>query len=752
MVTLLYSLGLTLTLLFALGLLGQWLPSAAVLLALTAAVCVGAADRRLAWAVSGVGALAAVVWLLAGGAESLGEVLRALEMQINGLPTALPFVARETALLSALVCGVAGCVVTQRSAGPYPALVLLLLTVVVLWLTNMTEGLWCLLPSVIACVALMLLGDHDMSAARVLPLAVATVLLSYTAVAAGGLEIPAFREAADALRQRVYDIFFFTGVREEFSLADVGYYPQGEGQLGGPAEPSKDPVMAVVTPRKVYLRGVIRDTYTGRSWEDGTEGKRYLWDSRRYRDIRDRVFDADRPLAGGPEFGQLMSQRKVILRMLGGSASTMFMPQRVRQLSVEGGVVPYFNAGSEVFTTRNLRAGDVWEADAPVFVAGEAGVRELIQACSTKPDPDWESVNSAYRALPEHMEQEVFDLAWAAIGDAEAPYDKALVLQEYLRNEFEYTLDAPVQQEDMDFVTTFLLLNKEGYCTHFASAMTVMCRMIGLPARYVEGFVATPDEKGMAVVTGEQGHAWTEVYFSGFGWLTFDATPAGVEVVYVPPENTEEPDASSQEPVTPPPTNTPEPTEAPATPTPAPAPTPDAPTPTPQPTPENAPTSPPTAAPGQPQPIPEEEKPFPWALLAILGAAALLTALAARILWMTPGMQSRRQKTEFSRWLVWARAAHDALRQLGLERQMEETPMAFFARVDATNRIPQVLSQLSGAESLMFYGHAVPLPEETLQAKQTYEVVRAQLNPLQRLRMALQRAFLPRRSRDITVK
>lgn len=77
----------------------------------------------------------------------------------------------------------------------------------------------------------------------------------------------------------------------------------------------------------------------------------------------------------------------------------------------------------------------------------------------------------------------------------------------------------------VDFVSSFLLDTRKGYCTYFATAMTVMCRISGIPARYVEGFVADPDMNGRAWVTGKQGHAWTEVYLAGFGWLTFDSTP-----------------------------------------------------------------------------------------------------------------------------------------------------------------------------------------------------------------------------------
>ena len=73
-------------------------------------------------------------------------------------------------------------------------------------------------------------------------------------------------------------------------------------------------------------------------------------------------------------------------------------------------------------------------------------------------------------------------------------------------------------------------MGKEGYCTYFASAMTVLCRMAGLPARYVEGFVAQPGADGFAYVTGKDAHAWTEVYFEGFGWVPFDATPQQQEM------------------------------------------------------------------------------------------------------------------------------------------------------------------------------------------------------------------------------
>ena len=745
--TLLYALGMTLTLLQVTGLMPYAGMACAVLAAMTVLLSAASLDSRAAWVLGSISAAAGVIWLIMGGYASVLDVMQALVLHMSGLHAALPLVAQETALLGCVLCGAASFFVTQRSAGPYPALVLVLLTVVLLWLADMPQTLWFLLPSVVASVTLLMQGSHEISALRVLPVAVTAVLLSFAGVAVGGAAVPPLKDAADSLRQRIYDMFLFTGSRDVFSLADVGYYPQGEGQLGGPAEPTEQQVMVVITPRKAYLRGTIKNVYTGRSWEDGTAGKRYLWEGLGFRSLRSTIFDMTLPQAADAAYGQLLEPRTLEIRMLGSSASSMFMPQRVRELTPQGDIVPYFNAGSEIFATRDLAIGDMWSVKAPLMVAGDAGMASLLDRCETAADANWAAVNQDYRALPEHLEQEVFDVAYAAVAGAETPYEMAMALQQHLRTQYTYTLDAPVQPVDMDFVSTFLLLHKQGYCTHFASAMTVLCRMVGLPARYVEGFVATPDttgeHAGMAVVTGKQGHAWTEVYFKGFGWLTFDATPTGAEVVYITPDQLEQSSAEAEAEPSP----TPEPPQP--SDTPAPDQT-DAPTPTPSatPQPEDAtPTPAPSDAPDAPVQQGPHDPPAPiwWLLPALLIPAGLI----GRILWMTPAWQSRRQKTEFGRWITWTQAAHDALRQLGLTRLPNETPMAFLARVDAEKCVPEVLSQLSGTESLMFYGHAIPVPEETRQSKHAFEIIRQQLNRRQRLRMALQRAFLPGNKWDI---
>ena len=223
LISLLYGSGLTLTLLHLTGLMAHAL-TAELLLTLIAAVMTAVSlHKRAAWAVSMTAAAAALIWLALGGFTDTVEVLRALILHTTGLHTVLPLVAKETVALASLLCGTASFLITRRSAGPYPALVMLLMTVVLLWLGNKVQTLWCLVPTVIATVAMMMLGHHDVRRWRVMALSALTVLISFSVLPTGGVEIRALKNAADELRQRIYDRFFFTAPRDVFSRADLGY-------------------------------------------------------------------------------------------------------------------------------------------------------------------------------------------------------------------------------------------------------------------------------------------------------------------------------------------------------------------------------------------------------------------------------------------------------------------------------------------------------------------------------------------------
>lgn len=114
---------------------------------------------------------------------------------------------------------------------------------------------------------------------------------------------------------------------------------------------------------------------------------------------------------------------------------------------------------------------------------------------------------------------------------ADTPYDKIIAVKEYLET-FTYDPYAPPVPEKSDGVDYFLYTAKRGVCTDFASAMVLMLRASGVPARLCTGYLSCELDKttGKYIIRGKNTHAWVEVYFPNYGWITVESTPAGATV------------------------------------------------------------------------------------------------------------------------------------------------------------------------------------------------------------------------------
>jgi hypothetical protein len=120
----------------------------------------------------------------------------------------------------------------------------------------------------------------------------------------------------------------------------------------------------------------------------------------------------------------------------------------------------------------------------------------------------------------------VYETARRVVGGARSPYEAVLALESWfrLRGGFVYDEQPPPSDRRaplLDFVTR----TKAGYCQHFAGAMALMLRMLGVPARVAVGFTSGTRDDGKWVVADRDAHAWVEVWFPGEGWVTFDPTP-----------------------------------------------------------------------------------------------------------------------------------------------------------------------------------------------------------------------------------
>ena len=140
---------------------------------------------------------------------------------------------------------------------------------------------------------------------------------------------------------------------------------------------------------------------------------------------------------------------------------------------------------------------------------------------------DYSAAVLPYLQLPDDLPPRVRDLALTLTADQDTPFDKALMLEEYLR-QFPYSLDVPAPPLGRDAVDYFLFDLKQGYCDYYATAMIVMARATGLPARlvlgYSQGVYDRTEER--FVVRDSNAHAWVEVYFPEIGWVEFEPTPS----------------------------------------------------------------------------------------------------------------------------------------------------------------------------------------------------------------------------------
>jgi transglutaminase-like putative cysteine protease len=148
-------------------------------------------------------------------------------------------------------------------------------------------------------------------------------------------------------------------------------------------------------------------------------------------------------------------------------------------------------------------------------------VQELAEAPATYPP----QIEEVYLALPSGLPQRVVEMASGVTAGAETPYARALALETYLRS-FPYDLEVARPPEGRDVADYFLFDLQRGYCDYFASAMVVMARSVGIPARLAVGYAMGHYyfQRGAYVVTEKDAHAWPELYFPGYGWIPFEPT------------------------------------------------------------------------------------------------------------------------------------------------------------------------------------------------------------------------------------
>jgi transglutaminase-like putative cysteine protease len=291
-------------------------------------------------------------------------------------------------------------------------------------------------------------------------------------------------------------------------------------------------VMTVASKSPYYMRTITYDTYTGHGWSSAETTRRTVA-------AGDRIFPGstpERPLAKegfATETVTIEVQNSVGRNIFTpGFPEAAFTPLVVRE---PGGKPLLASLESAV----SLEPGHGYQITAVISDVTEA----MLAGAGTDYPPDVSSTYLGTKGVTDRTRELARSIVQAA--GATDPYHEAKALAAYLQTDprFRYATIAPLPPDPSHDLVDFFLFDpggQTGYCEYYASAMAVMARSLGLPARVAVGYA--PGERVKAGVYEYQqrnAHAWAEIYFPGYGWQIFEATktipslvrPSGAGVV-----------------------------------------------------------------------------------------------------------------------------------------------------------------------------------------------------------------------------
>ncbi len=318
----------------------------------------------------------------------------------------------------------------------------------------------------------------------------------------------------------------------------ISGYSRDDTELGGGFEFSYSPVMSVDTSVRSYWRGETRRNYTGKGWMNLSQEDRDF-------EVIQGLSTGELPLAVSAPKTEIMQVEQTITMqnelvypvLFGGYAigSVELLDEDIKNAIL--GWAP--QEAELIWSAMNLASSSSKHlypkkykvvANIPIIP-----LEEVREASFEELYPGGKETD--YLQIPMRFPDRVRELAQEVTAEGSTPYRKMELLQDYLRQNYEYTNqpDLSLKKSD-DFVDAFLFEIKQGYCDYYSTSMVMMARSLGIPARWVKGYSpgTQPDlefmqripETGMAYqVNNADAHSWAELYFGDYGWIPFEATP-----------------------------------------------------------------------------------------------------------------------------------------------------------------------------------------------------------------------------------
>lgn len=291
---------------------------------------------------------------------------------------------------------------------------------------------------------------------------------------------------------------------------------------GEPVVLDDEVVLRVKADRPQYWRGTTYSNWDGRRWTSDTEHRDLAWSGPSV-DLSPLLAE-DRAATGSDDVElpppTTVTQR---YRLERAGLDVALGAWQMTSLRISGQAASVGDDGSVVLA-EPMGAGATWTAESQVVPATEDDLRRADPAVL----PASHSIIQRF-AVEEDVVPEVAELARTITAEAPTTYDKVRALEDWMDENIIYTRAIDRLAPGSDAVHHLLFESRVGFCEQIGTALVVMLRSLGIPARLVVGYV--PGEydgaTGEWVSRGTDAHAWAEVFFPGIGWQGFDPT-AGV--------------------------------------------------------------------------------------------------------------------------------------------------------------------------------------------------------------------------------
>ena len=306
-------------------------------------------------------------------------------------------------------------------------------------------------------------------------------------------------------------LYAYINSRKYKEASSTGF-DEDDSELGGALYDDETEQFKVVQKNPHYWRIDSKDTYTGKGWIASKNSQ-----------SQNSAF-TDQLLI---EKKNLVDETKEVIDMT-FYYSKKYIPITYGDLVIRG-------ADNTTYFSQNLATDRIDSKESNYKNQVEMTMQELaisdeqLKSSSNKlPKSEID-----YLQLPNNFPKRIEKLTKQVTKDKTDTISKVRALEAYLKNNSELLYskqEVSYPKEDQDYVDHFLFDSKVGYCNNYSTAMVTMLRTIKIPSRWVKGFntgnvITKENDRDVYIIRNKDAHSWVEVYFEGFGWISFEPTP-----------------------------------------------------------------------------------------------------------------------------------------------------------------------------------------------------------------------------------